>query len=260
MTPLLKDDHIKDIFAKDNYIVVDISRKNKKIYVDCTCPNNHFINIRYDSFQRNRRCKLCYIENSTYSYEKVVKILEQENYKFIDNEFVNVKTAFKCLCPKGHLCSIYFTHWLKGHRCRECGYEISAKKNRLKNPDRELLMMNRKLASSLRKNLKRFMDNAIGPNEELFKIHNYTPEDFVSHIKNHPNYDNACKNGRLSIDHIFPIKAFQDHNICSFENAWIINGLDNLQPLDRYENSRKNCKYDKEKFLEFINQKGIKIY
>ena len=44
----------------------DISRKNKKIYVDCTCPNNHSINIRYDCFQRNRRCKDCYIENNTY--------------------------------------------------------------------------------------------------------------------------------------------------------------------------------------------------
>ena len=259
MTPLLKDELIKDVFAKDNYIVLSISRKNKKIYVDCTCPNNHLINIRYDCFQRNRRCKDCYIENSTYTLEKVLKILEKDNYLLLDDDFINARTAFRCLCPKGHLCSIYLTHWLKGHRCRECGYEISAEKNRSKNPDRELLMMNRKLANSLRNNLKRFMNDSIGPNVKLFDIHNYTPEDFISHIKNHPNYEDAFKNGRLSIDHIFPIKAFQDYNICSFENAWIINGLDNLQPLDRFENSRKNCKYDKEKFLEFIHQKGITI-
>lgn len=254
----LNEENLISIFAKENYTVLNIYKKNNKHYVDFICPNNHNASITYDGFKRNRRCGICYKEKN-YSYEKVKEILEQDGYQILDDIFINVKTALKCFCPKGHLCSIYFTHWLKGHRCRECGYEISAEKNRSKNPDRELLMMNRKLANSLRKNLKRFMNDSIGPNEELYKIHNYTPKDFINHIKNHPNYDNACKNGRLSIDHIFPIKAFQDYNICSFENAWIINGLDNLQPLDRFENSSKNCKYDKEKFLEFIIQKGIII-
>ena len=259
MFPLIDDNLIVSKFENENYIVSNISRKNRKIYIDCICPNNHKINIRYDCFQRNRRCGQCYKDDKTYSLEKVIKILEKENYEFLDDNFINVKTAFNCLCPQDHKCRIYLTHWLKGHRCRECGYEISAEKNRSKNPDRELLKIKQKLASSLRRNLKRFMNDSIGPNDKLYDIHNYTAEDFINHIKNHPNYENACKNERLSIDHIFPIKAFQDYGICSLENAWIINGLDNLQPLDRFENSRKNCKYDKEKFLLFLEQKGIYI-
>lgn len=256
-TPL---EEIEKLFNESNYKVENLQIKGKnRLYITYICPNNHTGEIRMDCFKSGRRCAQCYKNAKYYTYDHVKLLFESENYILLDDTYKNNASHINFICKNGHKGKILMTHWLKGHRCRECGYEISAEKNRSKNPDRELLMINRKLANSLRNNLKRFMNDSIGPNDALFKIHNFTPEDFINHIKNHPNYDNACKNGRLSIDHIFPIKAFQDYNICSFENAWIINGLDNLQPLDRFENSRKNCKYDKEKFLEFIIEKGIPI-
>lgn len=256
-TPL---EEIEVLFDSEHYKVINLQIKhNTRLYVSYICPNNHSGEIRLDCFKAGRRCKQCYENSNYYTYEQVVIFFKSEGYKILDSSYKNARTQINFECKTGHKGKILLTHWLKGHRCRECGYEISAEKNRSKNPDRELLMMNQKLANTLRKNLKRLMNDAIGLKDELFKIHNYTPEDFINHIKNHPNYDNACKNGRLSIDHIFPIKAFQDYNMCSFENAWIINGLDNLQPLDRYENSRKNCKYNKEEFEKFLKSKGINI-
>jgi len=37
----------------------------------------------------------------------------------------------------------------------------------------------------------------------------------------------------------------------------IINGLDNLRPLDANENLCKNAKYDKDEFYTWLKKKGI---
>jgi hypothetical protein len=253
----LNEENLISIFTKENYTVLNIYKKNNKHYVDFICPYNHKGSITYDGFKRNRRCGICYKEKN-YTYEKVKEILGQDEYQILDDIFINVKTALKCLCPKGHICNIYLTHWLKGHRCRECGYLISAEKNRSKNPDREFLKEKQKIAKSLRSNLKRLAEKLhIGKKENFVSLQRYTTEELHNHIKNHKNYLDASKNNNLSIDHIFPIKAFDDFGLLNLENAWLINGLDNLQPLDRTENSRKNCQYNKEKFIIFLKEKGI---
>jgi len=178
----------------------------------------------------------------------------------LDEKYINNFTHINFICKKGHKGKILLTHWLKGHRCRECGYEISAEKNRSKNPDRDLLREKQKIAKSLRSNLKRLADNlCIGKEENLVTLQKYTSEDLMNHIKHHPNYIDASKNNNLSIDHIFPIKAFDDYGLLNLDYAWLINGLDNLQPLDRTDNSRKNCKYNKDEFTAFLNSKGIDI-
>jgi len=255
----LNEENLISIFTKENYTVLNIYKKNNKHYVDFICPNNHNSSITYDGFKRNRRCGICYKEKN-YTFEKVKKILEQEGYQILDDIFINVKTALKCLCPKGHNCNIYLTHWLKGHRCRECGYIISADKNRSKNPDRDLLKEKQKIGKFLRANLKRLTDRLqIGREKNIVILQKYTVEELYNHIVNHKNYEEASKNNNLSIDHIFPVKAFDDFGLLSLENAWLINSLDNLQPLDRNENARKNCKYDKEKFIIFLRNNGINI-
>ena len=255
--PKLDEESLISVFAKENYTVLNIYKKNNKYYVDFVCPNNHNASMSYDSFKSKRRCGICYKEKN-YTYDKVKEILEKEDYKILDEIFINVRIALKCLCPKGHTCNIYLTHWLKGHRCRECGYLISAEKNRSKNPDRELYALSSKFCHSLRNQIKRLEKNIkIGEKEILFNKLGYTQQDFLDHIKNHPNYFEACKNNNLSIDHIFPMKAFKDFGLLNLEHNWLINCLDNLQPLDRIENSRKNSKYNREEFKYFLRSKGI---
>jgi hypothetical protein len=253
------NEEIEKIFNSKNYKVCNLIMKGKyRLYVNYICPNNHTGEIRLDCFKSGRRCKECYKNNFVYNVDQVKSFFKKEGYLMLDDTYTNARTHINFMCKSGHHGKILLTHWLKGHRCRECGYLISAEKNRSKNPDRELLKNKQKFAKSLRSNLKRFIDNPlIGDDKNLFEIHKYTSSDFISHIKNHPNYEFACKNNNLSIDHIFPIKAFQDFDLCNIENAWIINGLDNLQPLDRVENSKKNCKYNKEEFIKFLKSKGI---
>jgi hypothetical protein len=257
-TPL---NEIENLFNAENYQVDDIQIKNNtRLYVNYICPNNHIGEIRLDCFKTGRRCKECYKNKNYYTYEQIVTLFQSEDYQILDNSYKNARTHINFICKSGHQGKILLTHWLKGHRCRYCGYEISAEKNKSKNPDRELYNLTSKLSHSLRNQLKRLGQNIkIGEKEILFDKLGYTQEDFLNHIKNHPNYENACKNNNLSIDHIFPIKAFKDYGLLDLKYNSIINSLDNLQPLDKNENSSKNCKYNKDEFLSYLKLKDINL-
>lgn len=254
-------EEIEKLFNEFNYTVNNLQIKGKyRLYITYICPENHIGEIRLDCFKSGRRCAQCYKNSKYYTYDQVKHLFESEDYILLDEKYINNFTHINFICKKGHKGKILLTHWLKGHRCRECGYEISAEKNRSKNPDRDLLREKQKIAKSLRSNLKRLADNlCIGKEENLVTLQKYTSEDLMNHIKHHPNYIDASKNNNLSIDHIFPIKAFDDYGLLNLDYAWLINGLDNLQPLDRTDNSRKNCKYNKDEFIAFLNSKGIDI-
>lgn len=72
------------------------------------------------------------------------------------------------------------------------------------------------------------------------------------------SYKITCKNWATikdenwHIDHVFPIKAFMEHNIHDIK---IINCLENLQPLTKTDNLTKSDKYDKSHFLEWLLSK-----
>jgi hypothetical protein len=61
----------------------------------------------------------------------------------------------------------------------------------------------------------------------------------------------TIKKDLWQIDHIFPLKAFIDYDIRDLK---VINAIDNLQPLLRIENIRKNAKYDPIAFENFISK------
>ena len=60
------------------------------------------------------------------------------------------------------------------------------------------------------------------------------------------------ENGTLII--FSPVKAFMENGITDLK---IINALDNLQPLPETENLKKNDKYNKNKFKQWLALKGI---
>jgi hypothetical protein len=79
----------------------------------------------------------------------------------------------------------------------------------------------------------------------------YGPKELQEHIINHPNW-NKVKNGKWHVDHIFPIQAFVDAGITDVR---LINCLENLQPLSQADNNIKHAKYNRAKFLRWLNSK-----
>jgi hypothetical protein len=65
---------------------------------------------------------------------------------------------------------------------------------------------------------------------------------------------NKVKDGKWSIDHIFPVKAFVENKIYDIK---IINCLDNLQPMNLIKNFSKGAKYNQEDFVCWLKTKGI---
>jgi hypothetical protein len=116
------------------------------------------------------------------------------------------------------------------------------------------LQYKKKIYSMLRRCYQKFN---LKKENKSFDSLGYCQDDLGLHITNHPNYQNAIKNNQMQIDHIFPIQAFIDFGICGIEHIKVINSLENLQPLDAFDNMSKNDKYDKEKFIEFLQLKGL---
>jgi hypothetical protein len=79
----------------------------------------------------------------------------------------------------------------------------------------------------------------------------YTKNELLERITAHPNWE-IVKDETWEIDHIFPIKAFIEHDIFDVK---VINALDNLQPLTKLENGIKSGIYDKDEFFNYLINK-----
>ncbi|HCX21883.1 MAG TPA: hypothetical protein DHN29_08205, partial [Cytophagales bacterium] len=86
-------------------------------------------------------------------------------------------------------------------------------------------------------------------------VNGYTKKALINHIVTHPNWK-MVKNKVWQIDHIFPISAFLEYGI---EDVKVINALENLQPLTKWENGSKCNKYSKADFEEWLRVKGVKF-
>ena len=84
--------------------------------------------------------------------------------------------------------------------------------------------------------------------DKTHKLLGYTPQQLQEHIQNHPNW-NSVKDGDWHLDHIFPIIAFLEHGI---KDISVICCLENLQPLSKKDNCKKNDNYDKKEFKRFL--------
>lgn len=74
----------------------------------------------------------------------------------------------------------------------------------------------------------------------------YSTTDLRNYFFNHPDYTDGC-----TIDHIFPISAFIEHNIFDFK---LVNKLNNLRPLSGLENFKKYNKYSKKEFYKWLSE------
>ena len=81
----------------------------------------------------------------------------------------------------------------------------------------------------------------------------YSPQQLWEHLVSFPEWPELSK-GRWHLDHIYPIIAFIEYGITEIR---IINGLDNLQPLDARSNLSKAGLYDRAKFEAYLSSKGI---
>jgi hypothetical protein len=246
---------VKDIFKKNGCKLLESNYKNYYTHLNYFCSCGSKSKTTLNSFLQGTRCKKCGIEKmkkSKFDIFKVKKLFKDSGCVLLD-EYKKSSIPMRYICSCGKESKISWNNFSKGRRCKECGLSKRSKENHYCwNKDREKHKEDLKFRQRCYKLVRMSLD-ATGKNKskKTQELLGYDHFELQKHIKSHPNYK-KLKDKSFHIDHVFPIKAFIDHNIFDLS---IINRLDNLRPLSATENCSKNAKYDKYKFLEWLGKK-----
>ena len=122
MTKKLSQKYIEEYFKSYGYELL-CEYKNNKQRLKLRCNKGHITEqLTYDSFSRgNCRCPQCK-NRFKYLYEDVKRGIENKGYKLLtlENEYLNVSTKLKTICPNGHEYIVSYGHFLGGNRCTKC--------------------------------------------------------------------------------------------------------------------------------------------
>ena len=238
----------------------------QKLEFICKCGKK--ATTTYHTFKRCKNCWECGKKKHTISKEQVSKFINENNLELISfhtfEKSNKGKLLLRCKCGNDYERTWNYLRSGKGNNaCVDCSMKLRSEKFIGENhpswiKDRSRVEFRKHYAKKIYSMLRRCYSKFKCQKEnKSYDFLGYSHYDLGLHITNHPNYQNAIKNNQMQIDHIFPIQAFIDFGLCDIEHIKVINSLENLQPLDAFDNSSKNDKYDKEKFIDFLKSKGL---
>lgn len=249
---------LKQLFAEAGCVLLS-EYQNAATPVTYKCKCGNISKIRVSRFLEGQRCRNCGAEKAKkhrlIPFNEVKSEFDKFNYTLLINEgdYTNGNTPLPCICDKGHTTSIRYCFFKLGTRCRQCYIDRNSGELHYRwNPDRQYVEQLEKFTRLSRAMVRHALKYISEAKTEQSKILlGYTPLELKDHIDNHPNTKNI---DNWTIDHVFPIKAFIEYGITDLK---IINALDNLQPLNKVENSKKSDKYDPIAFEAYLKKKGI---
>lgn len=134
---------IKEFLGKEGYKVLSDDYIDNKTDLLIQCPKGHVYKAKWINIQRGNRCKQCHIEKiSIYNmqfkgksreefrkemHDKMLQSLKEENYTYVEGQYLNNKSPYTVICPQGHKFITNANRWFAGKRCREC-FKLSTKK------------------------------------------------------------------------------------------------------------------------------------
>ena len=230
---------------------------NAKTKMEFICVCGQTALISWDCFQRGVRCRNC--RGDRISASKLLDICMIQNFfksngcELLENKYIGSGEPMRYRCKCGNISKIDWDHFKQGKRCQLCKNKtMSGSGNPRWNSDRNAVALNKLLrqrfSGLIWSSLRRTKGSKTTKSEKLL---GYNWRNLKDHLLNHKNW-NSVKHGKWCIDHIFPLQAFIEYNVL---NPAIVNALDNLQPLERTENIRKGCKYNKTEFEKWLSTK-----
>lgn len=207
----------------------------------CNCGN---INKgEYHDFIRTKGCRTCESIKRSKSnktpYETICNEFKKLNCTLLTPEcdYIGVRTTADYICECGNKNKIIINNFLRGSRCRSCGYKKNEGEG---NPVWQKDRTRRKRSNTLQFNKKN-----------------------INILYDDPNYNDILKTPeKYHIDHVFPRIAFIDNNLDTIYDHALIrkicNSRDNLKIIPRLENESKAGKYIQEDFIKWFNLKILK--
>jgi hypothetical protein len=260
-------EYVENFFTKNGCKLLS-EYTGEAVHLDYICKCGSQAKTTFHTFKKCKNCRECGMKKKLLDLDTIYKFIDENNLNLISlHTYKNTshgKLLFRCDCGNEYERDWNYLKTGRGnYACKDCSKKLKSAKltgenhpswieNRDKVEFRRIYA--KKIHSMLAKCYQRFK---LKKEIKSFEILGYTQYDLGFHITNHPNYKNAIKNNDMHIDHIFPIQAFIDFGLCETEHIKIINSLENLQPLDAFDNLSKSDKYDKEEFIKFLQTKGF---
>jgi hypothetical protein len=248
-------EQVKNIFEKHGFKLLSKSYISNGTKMKAICPCGTDIEIRLSDVQRGHKCQKCGADTISNklkkSDESIKEFCESKNCKLIRSWIKNKKTRIEYICKCGNQSEAYWSNFSRYPNCKKCGSaKVSGANCYMYDSDREAVALRKKFRKICGQHIRRFM-NSTGQKKtkSTHELLGYKPQDLQNHILNHQDFK-SCVGKIWHVDHIFPIKAFLDHGILDLKT---INRLDNLRPVLGVENLSKADKYDKNEFLEWLN-------
>ena len=112
-------EEIINMVEQEGYTFIQELEEFKERRIMVRCPEGHEYDVSVNKFKLGRRCPIC--NDNTFEYDYVKSYIENEGYKLLTTNYINVYQKLEMVCPKGHILKMNF-HGFKngGRRCSRC--------------------------------------------------------------------------------------------------------------------------------------------
>ena len=127
-------EQVKNIFLEQSCELLSKEYKRVHDILEYKCYCGNISKISLSSFLSGCRCKECGNKkkgaNIRYSYDQVQNIFLEQNCKLLREEYKNARSLLDYKCSCGNEAKVRLTHFLRGHRCKSCGFKKTSDKLR----------------------------------------------------------------------------------------------------------------------------------
>lgn len=113
-------EYIREVFEKENYILLTDKYINNKMLLYYICPEGHHGSVRWDNWLYcHNRCWQC-SGVMKLSIDEIRKDFEAYGYKLLSKKYLNANKKLDYICPEGHKHSMTYAKFKTGRRCPTC--------------------------------------------------------------------------------------------------------------------------------------------
>jgi hypothetical protein len=255
MTVRLSQEYVAEQFASRGCSLLgEYKEKSKPVAFVCKCGKES--TITYSSLRGGSYCMDCGGKRK-HTTDEIAELARSRGCELL-SEYKDSHSKVKIKCKCGVIYETVWSNFRDGRECLSCGrgrtiQSASGSNHYAWIEDREEARLRRSITVRCNLQLHRvFKKLGKSKPSRSEKLLGYTRQELREHLQSHPNW-NSVKDGDWQIDHVFPVKAFLDYGI---QDASLINCLENLRPLPKRENLKKQAKYNKVEFEAWLKSKG----
>ena len=128
-------EHVKTYVESLGFSLLSENYSNRQELLNIKCSKGHEFKRSFAYLQKNKVCPTCKEkakkkEKSDEMISIIKEYLEIFGYRLLSTEYKDCKTKLNMICNKGHNCSISWSNFKHGKRCKTCSIINNANRSR----------------------------------------------------------------------------------------------------------------------------------